>query len=146
MRYLLLTLETEKYWFELNDDNYANREIILDEYGELHFSCLEDCLAEGEVNETDLEGVVINSSKEDFENLWQCMLKHQKKQWELTKKKYFIGKTVQGICKFFYPQGTIVKGKDFIAVYKGKELFTINQLVSVEVKNYDDINMWLETY
>lgn len=62
------------------------------------------------------------------------------------KEKYFIGKTVQGICKFFYPQGTIVKGKDFIAVYKGKELFTINQLVSVEVKNYDDINMWLETY
>lgn len=120
MRYLLLTLETEKYWFELNYDNYANREIILDEYGELHFSCLEDCLAEGEVNETDLEGVVINSSKEDFENLWQCMLKHQKKQWELTKKKYFIGKTVQGICKFFILKEPLLKERILLQYIKVK--------------------------
>lgn len=120
MRYLLLTLETEKYWFELNYDNYANREIILDEYGELHFSCLEDCLAEGEVNETDLEGVVINSSKEDFENLWQCMLKHQKKQWELTKKNILSERLCKEYVSFFILKEPLLKERILLQYIKVK--------------------------
>lgn len=145
MRYLLLILENEKYWFELDKNNYANRQIILDEYGELHFSCLEDCLAEGEIKESNLDGNIINSSKEEFEKVWQCVLKKHKKRWEFTKKKYSIGKTIQGICKCFYPYGTIIEGDDFIAIYKGRESININQLVSIKVTNYDDINMWIET-
>ena len=29
MKYLFLKLNDEKYWFELEEDNYANRQIVL---------------------------------------------------------------------------------------------------------------------
>jgi len=143
MKYLLLELDKEKYWFEIGDDNYANRQIVLDEYDKIHISCLEDCLAEGPIIETDLECDIKYLTKNEFENVWQSVLKNYKKQWEEIKNKYPIGTCVEGICSYFYPQGTIIIGKDFIAVYKGDESLCINKLVKCKIKLHDDINMWL---
>ena len=56
MKYMILTLNEEKYWLEVEEDNYANRQIILDEYKQFHISCMEECLAEGPIEESDLEG------------------------------------------------------------------------------------------
>lgn len=143
MKYLLLELDKEKYWFEIEDDNYANRQIVFDEYNEFHVSCLEDCLAENPIIEAYLEGDVKYLTKHKFENVWQSVLKKYVKRWEKTKKKYSIGTCVQGICKYFYPQGSIIIGKDFIAVYKGNESICINKSVKCKIKLYDDTNMWL---
>lgn len=143
MKYLLLELDKEKYWFEIGDDNYVNRQIVLDKYNKIHVSCLEDCLAEGPITETYLEGDIKYLAEHEFENVWQSVLKKYKKQWEKIKKKYPIGTCVKGISRYFYPQGTIIIGKDFIAVYKGSESLCINKSVKYKIKLHDDINMWL---
>ena len=145
MKYLLLKSDAEMYWFELDDDNYATRQIVLDEYNVIHVSCLEDCLAEGAVNETDIdEGFqIVNLTKQEFESVWQDALKKYEKQWKKLKTKYPVGTIVQGINRCIYPQGTIVKGKDFIAVYRGDNPFCLHKTVCYEVNSYDEVNMWL---
>lgn len=125
MKYLLLRVGEEKYWYELDDEGYANRQIVLDEHSQIHISCLEDCLAEGPINEEDLDSSIINLSQKEFDALWKDTLKKYEKLWEEIKKRYPI------------------RGNDFIAVYKGEEPFCLNQLVQYRVKSYDDVNMWL---
>lgn len=143
MKYWLLDLGEEKYWYELDDEGYANRQIVLDEHNQLHVSCLEDCLAEDPINEADIECGIIILSKREFDILWHDILKKYEKLWKMTKKKYPIGFNVQGVISYFYPQGTIIKGNDFIAIYEGKDLFCLNKSVQYTVKSYDDTNMWL---
>ena len=136
-------MNDEKYWFELEEDRYANRQIVLDECNEYHISCMEDCLAEGPVNETDLVGEITYISEQEFEDVWQLVLKKYRKQWEEIKKKYPIGTCVQGVNCYIYPQGSIIKGEDFVAVYKGNEPFHLRKVVHHTIKMYDDVNMWL---
>ena len=107
MKYLLLKLNDEIYWFELEVDSYANRQIVLDKCNEYHISCMEDCLAEGPVNETELLGDISYISEQEFEDVWQLVLEKYKKQWEQIKEKYPIGACVQGVNSYIYPQGTI---------------------------------------
>ncbi len=92
MKYFLLEVDAEKYWYELGDDNYVNRQIILDEFNEFHISCVEDCLGEGEISEIDVEGWkedgwFFNLTKEEFESLWQSIIKKYEKKWKKVKKK-----------------------------------------------------------
>lgn len=143
MKYLLLKSGKEKYWYELDEEGYANRQIVLDEQCQIHLSCLEDCLAEGPVNEEDIDGIIINISKSEFDILWQNTLKKYEKLWEKVKKRYPIGTYVQGEYSYSYLQGNIMKGDDFIAIYKGDEPFCLKQSVRYKVKSYDDVNMWL---
>ncbi len=123
-------MDAEKNWYELDDDNYANRQIALDEFNEFHISCLEDWLAEGEISEREIEdwkeeGWFFNLTKEEFENLWQSIIKKYEKQWKKVKKRYPIGTIVRGINSYIYPQGTIITGENFLAVYTGDEPFYI---------------------
>ncbi len=148
MKYFLLEVDVERYWYELGDDNYVNRQIILDEFNEFHISCVEDCLGEGEISEIDVEGWkedgwFFNLTKEEFENLWQSIIKKYEKKWKKVKKKYPIGTIVRGINSCIYPQGTIITGEDFLAVYIGNEPFYLHKEVCYKVISYDEINMWL---
>lgn len=143
MKYLLLELDEERYWFELDDDGYANRQIFLDKYNKFHISCLEDCLAEGSIDEADIEGIIINLTEQDFKNVWQSVLKKYEHRWSAIKERYPVGVFVQGVNSYSYPQGTIIKGNNFIAVYQGNAPFCFNKVVRYKVKSYDDINMWL---
>lgn len=63
--------------------------------------------------------------------------------WEEVKKRYPIGVYVQGEYSYSYPQGSIIRGNDFMAIYKGKDPFCLHQVVQYRVKLYDDMNMWL---
>ena len=36
MKYLLLKLGKEQYWYELDEEGYASRQINVDEYGQIH--------------------------------------------------------------------------------------------------------------
>lgn len=143
MKYLLLTFGKEQYWYALDDAGYANRQVIQDEDGQIHISCLEDCLAEDPIEEENMDGDVIHLSKQEFEVFWQSVLKRHRKQWEEIKKTYPLGAYVQGTYRYSYPQGSIIKSDDFIAIYQGKEAFSLHKLVRYQVKSYDDVNMWL---
>lgn len=133
MKYLLLKSGEESYWYELDDDGFVTRQIVLDEYNQIHISCLEDCLAESSINEEVIDGNIINLTRQEFDDLWQSTLKRYKPQWEETKKRYAVGIYVQGVNSYSYPQGTVIRGNDFIAMYKGNEPFCFNKVVQCKV-------------
>lgn len=143
MQYFLITYENEKFYVEVDSQNTPLRQIIVDKKSQFHISCREDCLAEGEININDLEGKYEIIQCEKFEFVWLTSIQHYRKEWEQTKSKYTIGKKVKGYSSFFYPQGVIVKGCDFYAVYNNLMVNFINQKVEAKVKGYDEKNMWL---
>lgn len=143
MQYRLIRFQEEKYWLELDEGNYALRQIILDNNSKLHISCFEDCLVEGIVDENDLEGICKKISKDEFISVWNSVIEPHMKKWIETKARYPVGYSISGICKYFYPQGAIIKGKDYVAIYKGTKNITINESVLAQVKGYDEDNMWL---
>ena len=50
---------------------------------------------------------------------------------------------MKGVCSYFYPQGTVIKGTDFVAIYKGNDILRINEKVQYKIDSYDETNMWL---
>ena len=59
-------------------------------------------------------------------------------EWLSVKQKYPIGSKIEGICKCFYPQGTIVQGNDYFGVYTGKKEVLFNDFLVACVKDYDE--------
>ena len=143
MRYLLICFENEQYWLEITEQLIALRQIIIDENLEIHISAREDCLAEGEIIIDELEGTYKEISQEEFDNQWRLAIKPYYDEWLSVKQKYPVGTKLEGICKFFYPQGTIIEGKDYFAVYTGKKELLFNSTLTACVKKYDEDNLWL---
>lgn len=143
MRYLLICFENEQYWLEITEQLIAMRQIIIDENLEIHISSREDCLAEGKIIIDELEGTYKEISKEEFDNQWRLAIKPYYDKWLSVKQKYPIGTNVEGICKYFYPQGTIVEGRDYFGVYTGKKELLFNSTLRACVKKYDEDNLWL---
>ena len=143
MFYFMLNYDDEKYWIECDDDNYAVRQVFFDEHGNYHISCMEDCLIEGVFCQSESEGEVTYIRKDEFEEVWQNELKKYERQWNIIKENYRIGDNVKGICKYFYPQGAIIYGENFRAVYKETIKHVINQEISGTICGYDEVNMWL---
>lgn len=143
MIYLLICFERDHYWIEVNEKLTALRQIIMDENLEVHISAREDCLAEGKIVIHELQGVYKKISKKQFENQWRLAIKPYLNQWLSVKEKYPIGTKVEGICRYFYPQGAIIEGKDYFAVYEGKKEVLFNSILMAYVKRYDEDNLWL---
>lgn len=143
MHYVLICFEREELYIELDAQENAMRQLNIDEYSIKHLSCREDCLAEGVICETDIEGEFQNISKELFEEKWSSAMLPYELEWMQTKKKYLIGSRVVGQSLFFYPQGIVIKGQDFFAIYKGNKIKQINQNIKAQVEAYDEENMWL---
>ncbi len=143
MQYLLICFDNEKYWLEITEQLIATRQIIIDENFQIHVSCREDCLAEGAIIANELEGTYKEISKEEFESQWMLALKPYYNEWLRIKRRYSIGTNVEGICKYFYSQGSIVEGRDFFVVYTGKKELLCNGTLVAHVKKYDEDNLWL---
>lgn len=103
------------------------------------FIMFEDCLAEGVLMEKCIEKII---SKNEFQELWYSCLARFSKQWKSVKTKYKIGSNVLGRVEYYYPQGIILKGTDFTALYRGKNNYRLHEEVSVRIVKYDDDNMW----
>ena len=143
MKYLLITLNNEQWWIELNNDNCAVRQIVLDHFGIIHMSCFEDCLAEEPIDFADLEGAITIITKEKFQSFWYSLINNHIEKWNETKKKYPLNCYIFGVCRYFYPQGIIITGCDYIALYIGEQKIKIHQSITTKVIKYDDLNMWL---
>lgn len=129
MKYLLLELDKEKYWFEIEDDNYANRQIVFDEYNEFHVSCQEDCLAENPIIEAYLEGDVKYLTKHEFENVWQSVLKKYVKRWEKTKKNILLALVCKEYVSIFIHKGVLLLVRTLLQYIKAMNRYVlINQL------------------
>ena len=83
-KYIYLQDEGDKYWIELDGENYAVRQISRDTCGRYHLSCFEDCLAEGVFEEKCIEKII---SKNEFQELWYSCLARFSKQWKSVKTK-----------------------------------------------------------
>lgn len=143
MKYIVICFEGQSIYIELDEQKNAVRQLNIDEDSVNHVSCREDCLAEGNIFKADIEGDFQYISGEDFEIKWLSAMKTYEMDWKQIKRKYQIGNKVVGKSLFFYPQGTVIKGQDFYAIYKGDKIKCINQEIVACIKEYDEKNMWL---
>lgn len=143
MKYLLIEFEEEEYWIEVGTDGYALRQIIVDKDKNVHVSCLEDCLAEGIIDENELDGTIKFITQHDFNTNWKKVTQNKRKLWESQKMKYPIGERIQFKVEYLYPQGWVLKAEDLIGIYGGEFNLSFGQLVTGNVIGYDNINMWL---
>lgn len=141
--YIKYLADKEHWYFELDEDGYATKQILIDDKG-CHMSCFEDCLAEGVVDPSgfDDEGTSQRISKDEFYDEWNNLLSKHIDAWNATKTKYPIGSICSGKTKAFYPQGQIVEGDDFIGVCQ-TESTLLHEIKNYSVCDYDESNMWL---
>ncbi|MBG9795697.1 hypothetical protein ABD76_25835 [Paenibacillus dendritiformis] len=144
MTYFLIEYEQEEYWIEVGTDGYALRQIIVDNDKNVHVSCLEDCLAEGSIDENELDGTINLITQHDFEDTWNKATLTKRKVWEGQKMKNPIGKEVRLKVAYKYPQGWVLKSQDLIGIYSGEYDLSYGTLVKGRVSGYDEINMWLK--
>ena len=144
MRYVFFTTEDEKYWIEINDNNIAYRQVIFSD-GLYHVSALEDCLAEGQIVENELEEAIIDISKDDFELIWNKSLKDYRKNWESIKDSYRLNSNITATFMYYYPQGAIFKVDNIIINYIGDNEVHIHEELDMKIVGYDDINLWIIT-
>lgn len=143
MKYLLIYFENEEFWLEIDEQLFAMRQVIVDEDLKIHISCREDCLAEGMIYIDELDGSYKEIEKDEFERKWLSALKPYYEEWFKIKQRYSIGQKIEGCGRYFYPQGMIMKGEDYVAVYKGSKKVLINETLIAQVKEYDEDNLWL---
>lgn len=139
-KYLYLQDESDEYWIELDEENYAIRQIIRESKDIFHISCFEDCLAEGQI--TDVSDFKI-ISYDMFQQTWYNFLSVHSTEWNNIKNKYILGCNVKLRVEYFYPQGTIMKGNNFLAIYRGERNFMLHENVNLQVVQYDDENHWV---
>ncbi len=144
MRYIYFIYDEEKNWIEMDDKAIANRQVIQID-GIYHVSALEDCLAEGQLLDCEIDANIIDINKEDFENIWNESLKDYKRIWSIIKNKYKLNSYIKAFCMYYYPQGVIFKVDNVIINYIGKEKVKIHEEYKMRIVGYDDVNMWIIT-
>ncbi|ALC89079.1 hypothetical protein AM500_04180 [Bacillus sp. FJAT-18017] len=143
MKYLLIEYEGEEYWIEVGSDGFARRQIIVDNDKTIHLSCLEDCLAEGPIDENELDGNIRLITHQEFEENWNKATLKKRKIWEIQKRNYPIGEEVRLTAAYHYPQGWILKAEDVMGICSGCDV-GYGQWVKGRVSGYDELNMWLK--
>ncbi len=144
MRYVFFTTEDGNYWIEINNNNIAYRQVILSD-GLYHVSALEDCLAEGQIVESELEEDIIDISKDDFELIWNKSLRDYRKNWESIKDSYRLNSNITAKFMYYYPHGAIFKVDNIIINYIGNNEVQIHEELDMKIVGYDDINLWIIT-
>jgi hypothetical protein len=144
MEYICISFADDKYYFELDNDNVALREIILHEdTSTAEISCFDDCLSEGEVDICQIEGEVLKISKDHFEKLWQKYTFQYKDEWNEICNSMIIGTLLKMKQCYIYPQGIILKQDDLTGLCEKIDDFSLNEITTVRVIGYDNLNMWL---
>lgn len=149
MRYVFWEFEGDYFWIEITEESFAQRQIIKQADNTVLVSCRQDCLAEGEIENDYIKNFEID--KQEFEEKWVQYTKKYHFLWEEAKKIYEIGKKVEGIVLYFYPQGIIFSiGKiqgiaDYDEYSKRSSLSNLypHHKITGKVVGYDEKNMWI---
>ncbi len=142
MNFFILQYEEEKTWLELDNRGIATRQINFMN-GTYHISCLEDCLAEGTVNFSDLSGINYSISEEQFEKKWAEVTEKYRTNWLSIKEKYKVNNQLNAKLLYYYPQGPIYGTKDALINYKGEKNAELHSTIDMTIIGYDDVNMWI---
>lgn len=142
-KYISFRFDSEQFFIEIDSEGYALRQIIKNDNGNIHISCIEDCLAEGSVTEyiDEIDECYIDKNK--FEEVWQDQTSKIRETWNAWKKTLLFGDTLSGKVLYHYPQGWIVAVDSNFALLKSYYNYNIGQEVNGKVESIDDENMWV---
>jgi hypothetical protein len=153
MIYLLQQSDKQKWYFEVDDEGIAYRQMLLEEGNESKTSNVkkhEFFLAEHELPLDDPE--LIRIPKETFEAVWDEMITEQQPRWLENKKELPLGTTIIGYLEVLYPQGVIVSIPDTealglanyneFAAHSQQRNLHKGLLVEAQITGYDEVNCW----
>ncbi|MDR1180756.1 MAG: hypothetical protein LBL13_02095 [Bacteroidales bacterium] len=143
MKYLLIEFDNEQQWLEIGDAGHTLRQLVIEADGQIHVSCLEDCLAEGIINENELGGTIHSIAQHEFENKWNAVTAKERQRWNILKERYPIGTEVECTVKYSYPQGWVTDLDGLLGICKCDLSLYPGQLLSGQIGGYDEENMWL---
>lgn len=139
-KYVTISDDEEVYWIEVDNENYALRQVIKDKDNVFHISCLEDCLAEGKIDNLEKYEII---TQDRFLYIWNKVLEKYQVHWNNVCKKYRREDILIGKVMFFYPQGVILQGKDYMAIYKGNKNMILHNCYQMRIIDYDNENRWI---
>lgn len=149
MQYIKSLFEDEIYYFEVDDQQVAYRQVVVSE-GQSKVSIAPDfMLAETEINfEPDEKMGLI-----EFEMTWESAISPYRKQWDYYKQQYLPGDSVSGTLRMFYPQGCIIQlNKHVYAIADtttlpeqiGGQPIGVGLTVTGIVSGYDEQKLWVQ--
>lgn len=154
MIYLLDHIGRERWYFEVDEEGWAFRQILLDEGKESRISNQKKY--DFFLSETELpldDGTLLRITQEEFEEVWSRINSDQTERWVELKRKLPLGSLVAGTIEVLYPQGVIVSISDHetlaIADYEecnsnyrnGNIHKGLN--VTANIIGYDEVNYWI---
>jgi hypothetical protein len=154
MIYLISHNDRQKWYFEVDEEGWAFRQILLEEGKESKISNLkkyEFFLSEHELS---LDDVTLQRiPQEAFEEVWNRVNKDQTEIWIELKRKLPLGTEIHGDIEVLYPQGVIVSIPEFEALaiadyeecnanYKTRNIHR-GLKVKGTIIGYDEVNYWL---
>jgi hypothetical protein len=153
MIYLIDQSDKATWYFEVNEEGTAFRQMLIEEGKESKISNLRKF--EFFLSDQDLsldEPDLLRISKETFEKEWDSINKNQWNKWLNIKKILPIGTAIEGYIEVFYPQGVIVSIPEYealgIADYdecaknSQKRNMYSKSIVLAEIAGYDEVNCW----
>lgn len=149
MEYIKSFFEDEIYYFEIDDQQIAYRQIVMNDHYSKVSIAPDFMLAETEVEYEPHEkiGVV------EFEIAWESAISTYRKQWDYYKQQYLPGDSVTGILQMFYPQGCIIQLDEHTYAIADRAmlpeqidglLLGIGIVVAGRVSGYDEQNLWVQ--
>lgn len=149
MEYIKSFFEDEIYYFEVDDQQIAYRQIVVTDTDSKVSIAPDFMLAETEVEyEPDEKIGVI-----EFEIAWESAISKYRKQWDYYKQQYLPGDSVTGVLRMFYPQGCIIQlDKHTYAIADRTMLpeqidglpLGIGIVIAGRVSGYDEQNLWVQ--
>ncbi|MEC0309081.1 hypothetical protein P4H67_20180 [Paenibacillus lautus] len=144
------------WYFEIDNNGTAYRQIVLDEDGSCitsnrkhdsyHFMLAEHPLDPEEPYYTEI-------SQAAFEELWMEQLQAVQMDWHRTQRLFPVGAKVEGFIEAFFPQGTLINLLEPGAVGLADtsnlkagapaEWMYPRYRVIAEVSGYDEVNQWV---
>ena len=143
MKYLCIDFENEHYWLEIGNEGYALRQLIIEANGQCHVSCFEDCLAEGIINEKEIDGYIVPITQYEFDIEWNIATTEKRERWNFLRKHYPIGKEVSCKAMYSYPQGWILNAGSLLGIYQGTLNLQPETSLKGRIVGYDEVNMWV---
>lgn len=153
MIYLQQHSDKQQWYFEVDDEGIAYRQMLLEEGKESKISNVkkyEFFLAEHELPLDDPE--LKRFPKEAFEAVWDEMITEQQPRWLENKKELPLGTTIIGYLEVLYPQGVIVSipdtealglaDYDECAAHSQQRNIHKGLLVEAQITGYDEVNCW----